>query len=1093
MVKKKSELTGGRNFILLLIFIFIVVLFVWLVMAISGEGVKIRSPAAQANFSNSSTMLLNVTFTNASDITIGGLGNINQTTINASFFYNETGVWRFLGNSSTCAITPPEIACWGTINLNITNVSDGVFSINATLFNETASISIANLSNLTNLIRVDKTPPMVFIANFSKPLFAEGNYSGTNLVLNASIIDVTTTVGTVIFNITNITGEQNASFTGAIESGSNAFKNFFNTTAFPDGTYNISVNVNDTVNNRNNSARFTVRFDNTKPIVFNGNISSPVAGTNYTGSNLLLNVSIVDLTSSIEVVYFNITNATGEQNATFTATREGTANAFKTYLNTTGFADANYTITVWANDTAGNLNNSARLIDVRFDNTKPIVFNGNISSPVTETNYTGANNLLLNVSIVDVTSSVGVVYFNITNITGTQNATFTAVREGTANAFKTYLNTTGFRDGIYNVTVWANDTAGNLNNTALISNIRLDNTPPIVFTQNISRPLIAEGNYSGTNLRLNVTIVDAVIAVRVVYFNITNATGEQNASYTAALESGGNSYVTYLNTTGFADANYTITVWANDTVGNLNNSASFKVRFDNTRPLVLNENISRPLFAGGNYSSTNIRLNVSAIDLTSSMQVIYFNITNATGEQNATFTATRDGTSSSFVTYLNTTGFADGNYTITVFSNDTAGNTNNTARLIDIRFDNTRPLAFSNNISSPLSGTNHTGTKIFNVSLVDALTGIQVVYFNVTNGTGGQNATYTATREGTTTRYSVSVSTAEMKDGNYTVTVFINDTAGNLNSSAATTSILFDNTAPVVSVSCSPATVTAGESITCTCTRSDATSGINTVNFNANPSTSSTGTYTSECTVSDLAGNSASASNTYRVESGGSGVSGSGGGGGGSGAVETKPAEEKTQTITVIKPETPATVTNFGDTKVKEIIIDVKESATNVKITVSEYSSRPSEVTTKDGKVYSYMQIKPNNVLKDKIEEAKITVKVDKTWINNNGLTTDRVEVYKFENGVWNGLGAVLKGEEGNNALYEIKVKSFSFFAIGEKAVEEVEQPAETPVQEEMPQAEESPTFAPEGEISNIWIWTIIAVLVITIVVVGFIVWKRRQ
>ena len=1092
MVGKKSGLTGLKSLILLWIFIFVVILFAWLVLTISGEGVRIRSPAAQANFSNSSTMLLNVTFTNASDITIGGIGNINQTTINASFFYNESGVWRFLGNSSTCDITGPEIACWGTINLNITNVSDGVFSINATLYNETANIAIANLSNLTALIRVDKTPPMVFIQNFSRPLFAEGNYSGTNIVLNVSIFEATTTVMTVIFNITNITGEQhNVSYTGALEAGSVAFKNFFNTTAFPDGTYNISVNVNDTVNNRNNTARFTVRFDNTKPIVFNGNISSPVAGTNYTGSNLLLNVSIVDLTSSIDVIYFNITNATGTQNATFTATREGTANAFKTYLNTTGFSDGNYTITVWANDTAGNLNNSARLIDVGFDNTKPIVFNGNVSSPVIETNYSGANNLLLNVSIVDLTSSVGTVYFNITNATGTQNATFTATREGTANAFKTYLNTTGFTSGIYNVTVWANDTAGNLNNSALISNIRLDNTPPIVFTANISRPLFAEGNYSATNLKLNVSVVDSVISINTVYFNITNATGTQNASYTAVLESGGNSYITYLNTSGFSDGNYTITVWANDTLNNNNNSASFKVRFDNTRPIVVDANISRPLFAGGNYTGSNLRLNVSIIDVTSSIDVIYFNVTNATGTQNASFTATREGTANSFVTYLNTTGFADANYTITVFSNDTAGNTNNTARLIDIRFDNTRPIVFSQNISKPLSGTNHTGTIVFNVSLVDALTAIDVIYFNITNGTGTQNTTYTATREGTTTRYSVSVATTGFKDGNYTVTAFVNDTAGNLNSSAATTSVLFDNTVPIVSVSCNPSTVTAGELLTCTCSRSDATSGINTVNFNANPSTSSTGTFTSSCTVSDLAGNSASASTTYRVESGGSGVSGGAGGGGGAATPETKPAEEKSQTVVSISPETPASVTNFGNTNVKEIVIDVKEKAANVKITVAKYDSKPSEVTTKDGKVYSYMQIKPNNVLKDKIEEAKVTFKVDKTWIKNNGLTTDKVEVYKFD-GVWNGLGAVYKGDESNNALYEAKMKGFSFFAIGEKAVE---QPSvtPTPVQEEVPQVKEIPELAPEEEISNVWIWVIVAVVIVIAILTGFIVWKKRQ
>ncbi len=958
-------MVGKKEFIYSVIVLFAIIMFLWLVMAISGEGVKIRSPAAQANFSNSSTMLLNVTFTNATDITIGG--NINQTSINASFFFNETGIWRFLGNSSTCAITTPEIACWGTISLNITNISDGVYSINATLFNGTDSISIANMSNLTALIRIDKTPPIAFIQNFSSPLFAEGNYSGTNIVLNASIVDVTTTVHTVIFNITNITGEQhNLSYTGVRESGSNAFKNFFNTTAFPDGTYNISVNVNDTVNNRNNSARFTVRFDNTKPIVFNGNISSPAAGTNYTGSNLLLNVSIVDVTSSVGVVYFNVTNATGEQNATFTAVREGTANAFKTYLNTTAFADSNYTITVWANDTAGNLNNSARLIDVRFDNTKPIVFNGNISSPVIETNYTGANNLLLNVSIVDVTSSVGVVYFNVTNSTGIQNATFTAVREGTANAFKTYLNTTGFASGIYNVTVWANDTAGNLNNSALISNIRLDNTVPIVFTQNISSPLFAEGNYSGTNLKLNVSVVDALVEVQVVYFNITNATGEQNATFTATRESGARAYITYLNTTGFADSNYTITVWANDTVGNLNNSASFKVRFDNTKPIV-----------------------------------------------------------------------------------------------------------FNGNISLPLSGTNHTGTKIFNVSLLDALTGIQVVYFNVTNGTGGQNATYTATREGTTTKYSVSVNTAEMKDGNYTVTAFVNDTAGNLNNSAATTSILFDNTAPAVSVSCSPATVTAGDTITCTCARSDATSGINSnsISFVANPSTSSTGTFTSQCTLSDLAGNSASASTTYRVESGGSGTSSGGGSSGGSGGSSTEGTVEWKTTYTV----SDDALKDGTETR------ELRESQ-RLKVNVDVGSGGGGS----SGKIEEhYVGVVNVEKTKATIEVSSTPQRFDLTVGESKKVDLDGMTFYDGKK--YYDLNVMLKSIIGNKA-------EITIMPISESVPQSAPTPEPSPVQEVQPEEEVAPAPILEETRSSAAIW--ISVIIIALIIAGVVIWlvmKRNE
>ncbi len=430
-------------------------------------------------------------------------------------------------------------------------------------------------------------------------------------------------------------------------------------------------------------------------------------------------------------------------------------------------------------------------VNVIIDNTPPIVFNGNITNPVTENNYSG--NLLLNVSVVDALATVMAVVFNITNATsdqtngtGQQNATRVATQIGVI-FFNYTINTAGFPDGLYNISILANDTTngGNVNNTARVQLIRFDNTPPIVFNGNITNP-VTENNYSG-NLLLNVSVVDALATVMAVVFNITNATSDQ---------------------------------------------------------------------------------------------------TNGTGQQNATRVATQIGVI--FFNYtINTAGFPDGLYNISILANDTTngGNVNNTARVQLIRFDNTPPRVFNQNISNPAAGTNKSGTITFNVSLLDALSGVRTVLFNITNGTGTQNSTYTATREGTTTQYSVSVATTGFKDGNYTVTIFGNDTAGNLNNSARSVDVKFDNTAPAVTVSCTPSPVVSGNAITCTCTRSDATSGVNTVNFdanNANPSTSSTGTFTSSCTVTDFAGNSATGSTTYIVESSGSGSSSGSSGGGGS-------------------------------------------------------------------------------------------------------------------------------------------------------------------------------------------------------------------
>jgi len=82
-----------------------------------------------------------------------------------------------------------------------------------------------------------------------------------------------------------------------------------------------------------------------------------------------------------------------------------------------------------------------------------------------------------------------------------------------------------------------------------------------------------------------------------------------------------------------------------------------------------------------------------------------------------------------------------------------------------------------------------------------------------------------------------------------------------------------DTTAPSISFSCSPTSVTIGETITCSCSATDDTDSDPTVSYTTNPLTSSAGTFTTECTAEDDAGNSASSSISYTVSrtSGGSG------------------------------------------------------------------------------------------------------------------------------------------------------------------------------------------------------------------------------
>lgn len=154
----------------------------------------------------------------------------------------------------------------------------------------------------------------------------------------------------------------------------------------------ITLNLEGEVNyDGSNNNTFNLRFDNLSYLetdVVYPSISFVSFGDygNYSGTSLLLNVSVTD--DSPDVVFFNITNSTGVQNATLAASRQGDSIYWNASLDTTGFSEGHYNITVWANDTDGNLNNSEFANSVIFDNTAPTV--SLTSSSSTKTSIVGS-------------------------------------------------------------------------------------------------------------------------------------------------------------------------------------------------------------------------------------------------------------------------------------------------------------------------------------------------------------------------------------------------------------------------------------------------------------------------------------------------------------------------------------------------------------------------------------------------------------------------------------------------------------------------------------------------------------------------------
>jgi hypothetical protein len=624
-------------------------------------------------------------------------------------------------------------------------------------------------------------------------------------------------------------------------------------------------------------------------------VFAPGNNSNNSGT-FLFNVSYINNTDIVTPInatfYYNLSGTwTVIGNTTPTGGCDLDNQTCGVSLDTTGLTSGYFSINVTIYNATSSVSAATVPHSVLIDNTVPEVSPANFTGPSDDANHSEfiSGLVYINVTILDVTSTVQDVFFNISATNGTQNTTVAASREGTTDYFSASLNTTTVPDGSYHIYVHANDSLNNQNNSALVSRVLFDNTAPLAFQANVTTPSVGSNNSEATSnlVTINGSFVDHTSTVMAVFVNITDSTGAQNITVDLTREGTTNTFSATVNTTDYAEDRFNLTFYVNDSSGNTNSNALVnRIAFDNKVPQISPNNISYPA-SGANFSEITglVYFNVSIVDVGGGIQAAWLNITNSTSPtQNQTVTLTREGATDWFSASINTSDLAQDKFNITIYTNDSLGFNNNTAFLTAITFDNTVPVISASNITAINAGHNYSEAGLkdslyINVSFFDALSGVGQVIFNITNGTGVQNGTLTASLTGT--NFYATLNTTHFPDGNYTVFALVNDSAGNQNYSASIGTFTLDNTGPVVSHSCTPTSVNTGDPVTCTCSGTDL-SGINSTSFTTNPDTSNTGTYSTSCNLIDLAGNSLSADFEYIVEQDGSTAGGGGGGGGGS-------------------------------------------------------------------------------------------------------------------------------------------------------------------------------------------------------------------
>ena len=170
-------------------------------------------------------------------------------------------------------------------------------------------------------------------------------------------------------------------------------------------------------------------------------------------------------------------------------------------------------------------------------------------------------------------------------------------------------------------------------------------------------------------------------------------------------------------------------------------------------------------------------------------------------------------------------------------------------------------------------------------------------------------------------------------------------------------------------------------------------------------------------------------------------------GGGGGGLMPTSSNKTFTKSWTKI---TPGNVTiiklNRKEIGIHEIQINVINQANNVKITVTKLDGMPASVTHEvTGRIYQYIEIDATNMDDEKIDNATIQFKVEKTWINQNQINKSTVALNRYTNR-WTKLVTKMLREDNEYVYFESDTPGFSNYAItGDIISAAGEEPGEQP------------------------------------------------
>jgi hypothetical protein len=505
---------------------------------------------------------------------------------------------------------------------------------------------------------IDNTAPQ-YNNNITAPASPVIYAPGASYQFNITWTDATTSVNTTIFEFDGINYTPTA-------NGNEYYVTLTDLAANESG-HNYRWYANDSLDNWNSTSQMTYivnKVPTLTALYLNGtraNMTYDVA--DYANFTVMLNVSgkTVYLTTDIPswVLQSSVTPL-------INITRLTTSGVF----NITGYfpGDDNYTSST-----------ETWFVNVS-DQTKPTITSVTATSPINQTQTTNITAVLTDNGVV----GGGIVQITYPNSTSTN---YTMTQDGGNTWYLEFSNT--YQRGIFNYTIYANDTSGNWNSSTGYNFVVNDVTAPLI--ENVRPVNGTTYNYSSTvTIFANVTdlywpSVDTVLA------NLT----WDSTSQTINMTFNGTHYITNFTNTTFYGV-YHFKIIANDTDSNTNYSFHYFVVLNNI-PNITYVNVT-PDTA---YTNDNLDLNVTCNDQENSSLITYWNWYNNSAPVSSGLFTVPNNTNTLINTVLSGNTTKGENWSAQVICSD--GFNNSTARTDYIVIQNSIPTAPTNVTITPPS------------------------------------------------------------------------------------------------------------------------------------------------------------------------------------------------------------------------------------------------------------------------------------------------------------------------------------------------------------------------------------------------------